>query len=214
MTRAFLSDWRHAGVALSRLAAEDVACLPLVPEAGLAPLLAAARTLSYRTARNEIGDGARAVRQDFDICMAPPRPSPLWALAAELEEFLGHALAGQRPALLAGRFTFNDVVVQRYPAGSFGITAHRDHLRYTGLVALILLSGEGRFFTCAERSGLEAREIPWRPGELLLMRAPGFAGRRDRPFHFLRDVSSERYSIGLRHDTQAVIPTGHKNDPL
>lgn len=189
---------------LSRLAAEDVACLPLLPAPDLPPLLDAARGLSYRTARGEIGAGARAVRQDFDICMSPPRPGPLWGLAERLEAFLGEALARQQPALLDAPLNLNDLVVQHYPAGSFGITAHRDHVRYTGLVALVLLSGKGgRFFTCSERSGGDAREIPWQPGDLLLMRAPGFAGRTDRPFHYLNDVTSERYSIGLRHDTRA-----------
>jgi hypothetical protein len=35
------------------------------------------------------------------------------------------------------------------------------------------------------------------------MRAPGFAGRRDRPFHFLRDVTQARLALGLRHDLRA-----------
>ena len=188
---------------LARLAAEDAACLPLLPKSEITSLLAAVRALNFRTARGEIGAGARAVRQDFDICMSPPRPSLLWDLTARVEEFLGQALAGQRPELLDGPLNLNDLVVQHYQAGSFGITAHRDHIRYTGLVALILLSGEGgRFFACAERSGAGAREIPWRPGDLLLMRATGFASRTDRPFHYLSDVMTERYSIGLRHDTQ------------
>ncbi len=42
-----------------------------------------------------------------------------------------------------------------------------------------------------------------RPGDLLLMRAPGFAGRRDRPFHYLSDVTQTRLALGLRHDLRA-----------
>ncbi len=202
MADGFVSDWRQAGEVLARLAEEDVACLPLLPAPALTPLLEAARGLSYRTARGEIGAGARAVRQDFDICMSPPRPSLLWDLTVRLEVFLAQALASHQPALLAGHLSLNDLVVQRYPAGSFGITAYRDHVRYTSLVALILLCGEGRFFACSERSGVGARVIDWWPGDLLLMRAPGFIGRKDRPFHYLTDITSERYSIGLRHDTQ------------
>ena len=134
--------------------------------------------------------------------MAPPKPSALWKLAARLEAYLADALAGVRPPPLDRPIRLNDLVVQRYPPGSFGITAHRDHVRYTGLVALILLSGDGRFFVSETRSGEGSREIPWRPGELLLMRALGFSGRHDRPFHYLSDITSERYSLGLRHDTQ------------
>lgn len=202
MTRKFVSDTQQAGEVLARLASEDAACLPLLPTDELPALLAAAAALSFRTGRREIGSGASAVRQDFDICMNPPKPDALWDLTARLEEHLSRALAALQPPLLTEHFRLNDLVVQRYPAGSFGITAHRDHVRYTGLVALILLSGDGRFFVSETRDGDGVREIPWRPGEMLLMRAPGFAGRTDRPFHYLSEVSSERYSVGLRHDTQ------------
>ncbi len=202
VTNKFVSDARQAGETLARLAVEDAASLPLLAADELPGLLAAAAVLPFRTGRREVGSGAALVRQDFDICMAPPKPGALWDLAARLEEYLAHALGAVQPPPLAGPISLNDLVVQRYPPGSFGITAHRDHVRYTGLVALILLSGEGRFFVSETRSGNGAREIPWRPGELLLMRAPGFAGRDDRPFHYLSDITSERYSLGLRHDTQ------------
>jgi len=180
----------------------DAASLPLLATDELAGLLSAVAALPFRTGRREIGSGAAQVRQDFDICMAPPKPGALWNLAARLEAYLADALGKVRPPPLAGPLRLNDLVVQRYPPGSFGITAHRDHVRYTGLVALILLSGDGRFFVSETRSGKGAREIPWCPGELLLLRALGFAGRDDRPFHYLSDITSERYSLGLRHDTQ------------
>ncbi|MDA0229794.1 MAG: hypothetical protein O3B21_06350 [Proteobacteria bacterium] len=202
MTKSFVSDARQAGETLVRLAEVDAASLPLLAADELPALLSAAVALPFRTVRNEIGSGAALVRQDFDICMAPPKPGALWDLAARLEAYLAHALGAVRQPLLTGPLRLNDLVAQRYPPGSLGITAHRDHARYTGLVGLILLSGNGRFFVCETRSGKGAREILWRPGELLLMRAPGFAGRDDRPFHYLSDITSQRYSLGLRHDTQ------------
>ena len=202
MTNKFASDARQAGETLARLAEVDAASLPLLATDELPGLLSAVAALPFRTGRREIGSGAAQVRQDFDICMAPPKPGALWELAERREAYLADALGGVRPPPLAGPLLLNDLVVQRYPPGSFGITAHRDHVRYTGLVALILLSGDGRFFVSETRSGKGGREIPWCPGELLLMRAPGFAGRDDRPFHYLSDITSERYSLGLRHDTQ------------
>ena len=203
MTNNFVSDARQAGETLARLAELDAASLPLLATDELPGLLSAAAALPFRTGRREIGSGAALVRQDFDICMAPPKPGALWNLAARLEAYLADALSAVQPPPLTGSFRLNDLVVQRYPPGSFGITAHHDHVRYTGLVALILLSGDGRFFVSETRSGKGAREIPWRAGELLLMRAPGFAERDDRPFHYLSDITSERYSLGLRHDTQS-----------
>jgi len=132
VTVGFVSDCQQAKEALTSLAAEDVACLPLLFAPELEPLLHAARALTYRTAWREVGGGDQVVRQDFDICMAPPKPGPLWQLAARLEKFLSTALAACRPALLDDPLNLNDLVLQRYPAGSFGITAHRDHVRYDG----------------------------------------------------------------------------------
>jgi len=199
---AFISDTHHARDALLSLVTEGATSLPLLASEALPSLLAAAQILSYRVGRREIGSGKQVVRQDFDICMAPPKPNLLWDLATELEEHLAQALDGLRPPLLSGRFGFNDLVVQRYHPDSFGITMHRDHVRYTGLVALIQLSGDGQFFVSNTRSGSGEREICSRPGDLLLMRAPGFAGRKDRPFHYLSNIVTERYNIGLRHDTK------------
>jgi alkylated DNA repair dioxygenase AlkB len=107
---------------------------------------------------------------------------------------------------LAAAPSLNDLVVQRYAAGSRGITPHRDHVRYRNLVAIVTLAGQARFFVCRERSGTDAREVAIPPGSLLLMRAPGFAGRSDRPFHFLSDVTSTRVCVGIRHDVQADTP--------
>jgi hypothetical protein len=45
--------------------------------------------------------------------------------------------------------------------------------------------------------------VPARAGDLLLMRAPGFAGASARPFHFLDGIAVERLSFGLRWDTAA-----------
>ena len=70
-------------------------------------------------------------------------------------------------------------------------------------MAIVTLAGRASFFLCADRSGRDAREVPIPPGSLLLMRAPGFAGRRDRPFHMLSEVSETRIALGLRHDVEA-----------
>ena len=50
--------------------------------------------------------------------------------------------------------------------------------------------------------------MPIAPGSLLLMRAPGFAGREDRPFHFLNEVAEERVCLGLRYDTRREAGSG------
>ncbi|MFQ5775593.1 MAG: hypothetical protein ACE5GS_13820 [Kiloniellaceae bacterium] len=189
--------------ALARLEGEDAVSLPLLDRETRRRSAAASARLPFRTARPVIGEGAREVRQDFEVCETIPDRTIFHILANKLEVLIEDALGRLDPRPLARPLRFNDLIVQRYPRGSFGITPHRDHVRYEGLVAILPLSGAARFFVCADRAGREAREVPAPPGSLLLLRAPGFAGRRDRPFHFLRDVTRRRVSLGLRHDVRA-----------
>jgi hypothetical protein len=185
---------------------EPAVSLPLLSAPARRRLIGATTRLRYRPATPVIGTGTNAVHQDFELCMAIPERSLLRTFAARLEALLNVALARMEPRLLARPLHFNDAIVQRYPKGPSGITAHRDHLRYRDLVALVTLSGAARICLCDDRAGGNAREIPCPPGHLMLMRAPGFAGRADRPFHFLDRVTRPRLSLGLRHDARAGEP--------
>jgi len=193
---------------LSRLAEEDAASIDLLSAEGCADLVAASAELCYREARPVIGEGEREVRQDFEICMPVPDGSLFHDCRNALERLLGQALGVMPAPPLFVPPRLNDLVVQRYPAGSRGITAHRDHLCYRDLVAIVTLAGRARFFVSTDRSGENAREVPIPPGSLLLMRAPGFAGHDDRPFHFLNDVKEERICLGLRHDVRTEAGAG------
>lgn len=186
--------------ALDRLAepGRGALSLPFLAPAEIAPLLAEARALPYRRARAVVGEGERAVEQDFDLTERVPAAGAIAGLARALERRL---LRLQGPWLEPG-FTLNDLIAQRYPAGSRGITPHRDHLRYRSLVVLTTLVGAARLFLCADRAGSAPQELDIAPGRLVLMRAPGYAGQPDRPFHLLTAVASERISLGLRHDTR------------
>lgn len=194
-TGALAEAIRHTGDA-------DAASLPLLDGPARARLAAEARSLSYRPARPVVGVGETAVHQDFDLATAFPGPRGLKALARALDRHISRALASMNRNPLPDGFAVNDLIVQRYAVGSAGITPHRDHIRYTGLVAIVVLSGAGRFFVSQDRAGRDAREIPAPPGHLLLMRAPGFNGRNDRPFHAVRDITEERYIFGLRCDSR------------
>lgn len=188
---------------LARIDAEDAVSLPLLGARARRRLIGATSRLRYRPARPMVGADTEAVHQEFDICMTIPESSLLRTFAATLEGLLNAALGRLTPAPLDHSLQLNDLVVQRYPKGALGITAHRDHIRYRDLVALVTLSGTARFCLCADRGGSNTREIPSPAGSLLLMRAPGFGSRRDRPFHFLDRITQPRLSLGLRHDARA-----------
>ena len=146
------------------------------------------------------------MRQDFDVALDFPPDSPFRSLAAALGAQLREALSLAPCLDEPAGFRLNDLILQRYRRGSFGITPHRDHVGYRGLVAIITLSGAAPFFVCADRAGRAAREIPAPPGHLLLMRAPGYGAPRPRPFHFLGTVTEARLSLGLRYDSRRDAP--------
>jgi hypothetical protein len=196
----FVADAAAMADALRRVGDEEATSLALLPAGALGPLLEEARGLRYRPAKPVVGQGDAAVNQDFDLTMEIPPEGALMALARALDRLIGGALAGMRSPPLPGGFEINDYIVQRYPAGCAGMSPHRDHIRYTGLVVIVMLGGAGRFLVCDDRAGANEREIPCAPGDLLLMRAPGFQGRGDRPFHAMRDITEDRYILGLRHD--------------
>ena len=185
--------------ALERVARESAAVLPLLAPADCRTFIESVADLSFRNAKPVIGEGEQAVYQDFDICLSIPEPHPLWRLTQAVERLVADALAAMdAPPLEA--LLLNDLVLQRYPPGARGITPHRDHVRYVGLVVIVQLSGDGRFGLCADRGGADARVLDAAPGDGILMRAPGFAGSKDRPFHFLDGIAVERYSLGMRCD--------------
>lgn len=196
---ALRASMQGMAAALDQVARDDAAVLPLLEPADCQPFIESGADLSYRSARPVIGEGARAVHQDFDICLSIPRPHPLWSLTQAVERLIAGALAAMDGPPLQ-TLPLNDLVLQRYPPGARGITPHRDHVRYVGLVVIIQLSGDGRFGLCAERSGAGTRALKAGPGDGILMRAPGFAGSRHRPFHFLDRITVERYSLGMRCD--------------
>ena len=187
--------------ALARLVDERAVAIPLLDEAARRPLLAAARDLPYRGAKALAGTPERPVRQDFFLATALPPASAFHRFAGELEGLLKDSAARLDSDPLGPELRLNDLVVQRYDAGSAGISPHRDHVRYRILVALVALSGTARFVLSADRAGRDPRAIAIAPGSLLLMTAPGFAGGGDRPFHALDRIDSERVSLGLRFDS-------------
>ena len=187
---------------IANVVAEDAASAPMVNTRGLDLLLEAAPDLAFRRAREEVNvNEITIVRQDFELCCDIPSDGAFWHCDGALERHLNRALAQMNPSPLAPSLRLNDFVLQRYSSGSQGITPHRDHVRYRGLVVLLVLSGHGRYCICSDREGNGAREIPAPVGHVILMRAPGFANRKDRPFHFLSDITSERFSFGIRFDS-------------
>ena len=197
----FALDRGPLSQALADLRQTPALVLPCLAEPQRQALVAAADALPYRQARPVIGGGPNAVHQDFELNFEIPAPSPFHDLTAALGVLVDRALAAMAAPPLSPPIAFNDLIVQRYPVGCGGMTPHRDHLRYRGLVVLVLLQAGGMFYLSDDRQGNGRRDLPARPGDMILMIAPDFAGRAGpRPFHGVDRITARRYSIGIRHD--------------
>ena len=98
-------------------------------------------------------------------------------------------------------YWFDDFAIQRYPPGSRGIGIHRDGLRYRHIVVIATLAGKARLFSTPSRDCRKRRVIDDRPGRIVLLSAPAFAGRTGetaRPLHGVDRVQGGRLSLGLR----------------
>lgn len=196
---AWCSDAHLAG-ALERLASKPAVSTRVLSGPVLGELTAAAGLLPFRPAESQAGKPEARVYQQFGYCGVVPDDHPVRHLGRWFEMRVRGALASMPAPPIPIGFTINDVVCQRYRPGELGITPHRDHVSYTQLIVLVVLSGRGRYFTCSDRRGSNKLEIESAPGWAILMPGPGYAGRSDRPFHMVDQICELRYSVGLRHD--------------
>lgn len=127
------------------------------------------------------------------------RASQLGSLA---EEF--GALARRCAPLVSADFLPNEATVMTYRGEGSGIGPHLDRRRYRELVAIFSIAGRARLDLVADREGRELlRGWDCRPGDLVVLRAPGLGGVADgRPLHrVIGPARGSRTSISLRADS-------------
>ena len=177
-------------ISFSFFTEDEVACLTKLAECQ-----------SFRSACPEVSHKSNRVFQDFDICFPAPRIDAFDQFAHCLERGLFKAGQMMAPSPFSTDFRFNDFAIQRYPPKSRGIGIHRDGLRYRHIVVIATLAGKSRLFSTPSRDGGKRRVIDDRPGRIVLLSAPAFAGRTGeaaRPLHGVDHVQGGRLSLGLR----------------
>lgn len=172
-------------------------------------LLAALDRLSFERAPEQVAD----VRQDFDLLVIPVttgdrRLSLLLTLTDRYAALL-RVQAEALNALWLADFVPTEIYVQRYGQESHGITPHRDNRRFVKLLSIFSLGSPAEFRLCRDRQGSALRRYRLVSGDLLLLRAPGFAEQSAaRPLHAVSGPSGAvRYSITLRMKRQAQAAT-------
>jgi hypothetical protein len=160
------------------------------------------------------------VRQDFDLMvmkpgLAPTDPdvSPILDLAEEYAALLRACAISLHEPWLAD-FVPTDVHVQRYVPEAVGISSHRDSRRFIKLISVFSLGNPAEFRLCRDRRGSQLRRYQLNSGDLLLLRALGFAGRPSAgPLHSVSGpAGGVRYSITFRMEqptATAAAPQTH-----
>ena len=185
-----LSQPGRQWVSFTFLTKDEVTCLIKFAERQL-----------FRSAQPNISYKSNRVFQDFEICFPAPRIGAFDQFSYCLEKGLFQAGQMMTPSPFSTDFRFDDFAIQRYPPGSRGIGIHRDGLRYRHIVVIATLAGKSRLFSASSRDGGKRRVIDDRPGRIVLLSAPAFAGRTGeaaRPLHGVDHVQGGRLSLGLR----------------
>ena len=96
-------------------------------------------------------------------------------------------------------FAPNEARYMRYSGRSAGLGVHRDGKCYALLVCVFSLSGTAPFCVVGE-DGADPLDVLVHAGDLVLLRAPGFAGCRDgRPRHAVgAPLAGPRTSLTIR----------------
>ena len=190
--------WRH----LSSIGATSS---KILDEGFRSSLLKEAEGYAYKPEKEIVGRGNRIVRQHMGSFDEFPSGSKYVLLRKTFQALLDARLAGSAASSFAAPVNLDSMVLQKYEEGSLGITPHRDRSVYVNLVCIFCIGGRGKFHICSDRAGSDAREIDASPGRVILMRAPGFLGSKERAFHCVTDIQETRYTLGLRQ-TQCRNP--------
>ena len=194
------------GAVIDGMREVGAASVPLLRDDAREILLAAALGGTYRKSREVVGSGENIVHQGMDCCADFPDDSRFHGFTAAFQALVERALAGLDAEPFATPLRFDDLMLQRYGAGSIGITPHRDSARYINAACLFTLAGDARLYLCDDRAGSAKREIDHAPGTVVFLRAPGFLGSDERPFHTISEIGIGRVSFGLRQLRAPATP--------
>ncbi|QYO63081.1 hypothetical protein [Leptolyngbya sp. 7M] len=170
----------------------------MLTESARQALQQAAEGFDYEPEVKTIGTGDRIVRTDYSACNQFPEVGLYPEFKQAFQSLMDQACARLDDYPFSTPLQFTELVLQRYAPGQLGITPHRDSLRAINLIALVNLSGQAEFYRCDDRQGTNAVLLDTNPGHVIFLRAPGFLNTSVRPFHFLTNIRSIRYSLGLR----------------
>lgn len=171
---------------------------PLLENNERVALLEEAKMQMY--SKEEEYPGTHGVHQQMSVTTITKEQTPkLHAFVNTFEVELHRAFLSTSDLFLLERsLAFTERRVQKYDAGSIGITPHTDGARFRNIIALIILEGNGKLYVCDDRAGTNSKQVKTDPGYCVLMRAPGFMCEGIQPMHYVEAITADRYITGLR----------------
>jgi hypothetical protein len=214
LKRSFLLESLDIDIVLQDLSDSGATAFKILTEDVRRSLLREAKQYTYRPEAEIVGSGDRIVRQQVASFEDIPEYSQFILLKNSVQAWLDDWFDHSGISPFQTPLSFTSLVLQKYAKGSLGITPHRDHLRFINLICIFVIGGLGRFYVCSDRSGRDAKEIDASPGNVILLRAPGFLGSRGRPFHYVTDIQETRYTLALRQEQEGIKAGTPGSDPL
>jgi hypothetical protein len=180
---------------LKGVAEQGAVSLPILKPDIISPLVVAAYQYPLKIVTREVEGG---IIQEASSCFV--QDGPLLDVVNEIHSAATAGLNHLDDYPFKSKLEHNQLILWAYPAGSIGVTPHADGFEYINLVMFLRLSGTkgGEFGVCDDADKNNARIIPASPGDLILMRAPGFKSRKGRQTHFVNPVGDEpRMVLGM-----------------
>ena len=144
------------------------------------------------------GKGENTVVKAFSSFESFSPNSLYLKLVAAFQTLIANKLADLPVYPFSSQLDFNSAVLQCYQPGKLGVSPHRDWQSAINLVCIFNIDGIGDFYLCSDRQGTNAVEIATKPGNVIFLRTPGFLSSKSRPFHYVANIRSMRYSFSLR----------------
>ena len=182
-----LKDVGDTGVAVVRNAIAPSLCRKLVDEADVA----ASRYLDLPSPVNGVHQRA----EQLAVRIGDPTHPALHHLVARMRR----ALASEPAGTGVECFDPTEARFMRYAGAAAGVGIHRDGKRYALLVCIFTLAGTAPFRAVGDDDE-PVLDVLVHAGDLVLLRAPGFAGCADgRPRHTVGEpLAGPRVSLTLR----------------
>lgn len=185
---------------VSYLATDGGFSFPILSENRRRRLAEEAYSYQYQPQPEIVGKGQ--VQEQLSSVKEFPENSVFWKLRNDFVELLIRKFSTLKiKQLFKSPIDFNDMSLQKYDKDSIGITPHKDGKSRINIICVFNLIGEAEFALCNDRSGSSPKFLDTTPGNIIMLRAPGFFHSTYQPFHFVRNITEERIVFGLRQRT-------------